>query len=317
MEDKHSISLGMGDGKISHSLFSVFDGHGGSHVAKYIANEVKNKLQESDSFDETSCTSEIIEKSLVDAYIASDDALRSACKSSAGEQPNADKVGATGVSCYLTNEDIVVSWVGDSRCVLFSGEKSYGLTVDHKPGRESERTRILGAGGTVIRGRINGELAVARSFGDFFYKNVKDSPNIQMVSCVPDTTAIKRAKDKDQFVILACDGIWDVITNQDACLFVAELISMKQPLDLVAAKLIDYCLLAGSKDNMTVLICAFDASNELKSGTAQRNENWADVPKYNSQRHTVQRFKSIAGVSMQQQEANERQRKAVIEEEKR
>ncbi len=89
------------------------------------------------------------------------------------------------------------------------------LSVDHKPYTPSEQARIEAAGGTVSMKRVNGDLAVSRALGDFVYKHSRELPaERQQVSPEPEFI-VKERSAEDQFLILACDGIWDVMSNED------------------------------------------------------------------------------------------------------
>lgn len=79
---------------------------------------------------------------------------------------------------------------------------------------ESENIRILKSGNMVVNGRINGDLAVSRSFGDFMYKNNESfSQEEQAVSCIPDVVVYERSAD-DNFIVFACDGVWDAYPDR-------------------------------------------------------------------------------------------------------
>lgn len=104
--------------------------------------------------------------------------------------------------------------------MLCRNNKANPLSIDHKPSlvlsllcfhiQELEKKRIFNAGGFVQGNRVNGDLAVSRSFGDFDYKTNRDLPSIsQQVSCEPDVRMISR-DSHDNYLIFACDGIWDV-----------------------------------------------------------------------------------------------------------
>lgn len=148
------------------------------------------------------------------------------------------------------------------------------LSFDHKPTNESEKSRILDAGGSVAMGRVNGDLAVSRAFGDFSYKTAQTlGPRQQMVTVLPEILHRKRDASRDQFVVLACDGIWDVMSNEDVAAFVMDKVVQgtgggeggkkeDDPVDLgsICEQLIDTCLGLGSRDNMSVIIV------ELKEG---------------------------------------------------
>ena len=93
-----------------------------------------------------------------------------------------------------------------------------GLSEDHKPANESEKSRITAAGGFVtdIGGvpRVNGNLNLSRAIGDLKYKMNPALPvEAQIITAHPDVRIFELTKE-DRFFILACDGIWDVLTNQ-------------------------------------------------------------------------------------------------------
>ena len=93
---------------------------------------------------------------------------------------------------------------------------------DHKPENAGELARIQRAGGFVEEGRVNGMLALSRALGDFEYKSSPTlSPKDQVVSCFPEVRT-EQIDAAVQFVILACDGIWDVKTNQQAVDFMMQ-----------------------------------------------------------------------------------------------
>ena len=91
----------------------------------------------------------------------------------------------------------------------------FPLSEDHKPDNAGEKARIEAAGGFVEENRVNGSLNLSRSLGDFEYKSSHNLPYTQqMVTCVPEVRQVARGPT-DQFVILACDGIWDCLTSED------------------------------------------------------------------------------------------------------
>jgi len=108
---------------------------------------------------------------------------------------------------------------------------------------------------------VNGDLAVSRALGDFFYKRVggKEATE-QPVTAKPDVTIVPRTIDKDQFLVLACDGIWDVVSNEACALFVLEKMTAGYGLGRCCELLVDHCLELGSHDNMTVVIVAMPAA---------------------------------------------------------
>ena len=106
--------------------------------------------------------------------------------------------------------------------MLSRGGRAVFGTHDHKPVNPGEKERIQNAGGSVMIQRVNGSLAVSRALGDFEYKNVAGrGPCEQLVSPEPEVTVQERAEE-DEFVALACDGVWDVMTNEELCDFVRD-----------------------------------------------------------------------------------------------
>lgn len=121
-------------------------------------------------------------------------------------------------------------------------------TQDHKASDEAERKRIEDAGGFVLRGRVLGMLAVARSFGDHTLK--------PFVPAKPDVQAEKLGPD-DEFVILACDGLWDVVTDLEAVNLVHQWMREGKDKQSVAEALLEEAKEHGSTDNITVLVVFF------------------------------------------------------------
>ncbi len=118
---------------------------------------------------------------------------------------------------------LYVANAGDSRAVLSVKGKAEPLSYDHKPTNAGETARIISAGGFVEFGRVNGNLALSRAIGDFEFKQSADLPaEEQVVTCNPDLIQRKLdlgAEGGDEFIVLACDGIWDVLSNQDVVNF--------------------------------------------------------------------------------------------------
>ena len=125
------------------------------------------------------------------------------------------------MSAIITPTHIVCANVGDSRCVV--GSTTTGITTaltdDHKPSNPEEKIRIEKAGGFVAMDRVNGELAMSRALGDFRYKRDETIPrHEQKVICYPDIAIHQRSGKKDEVMILACDGVFDVMSNAEVCI---------------------------------------------------------------------------------------------------
>jgi len=121
-----------------------------------------------------------------------------------------------------------------------------------------EKERIQNAGGSVMIQRVDGSLAVSRALGDFEYKNVDGKgPTEQLVSPEPEFYVKPREEDSDQFLVLACDGVWDVMSNEDICNFIIHRMKVHDNLETICNEVIDTCLYKGSRDNMSIIIIAF------------------------------------------------------------
>ena len=137
-------------------------------------------------------------------------------------------------------------------------------TKDHKPMDDEERNRIEAAGGMVIIQRINGALAVSRALGDFDYKRVDNlGQTEQLVSPLPIVTCFDKCdtQDKnsiqDSYSIIACDGIYDAITNENLQKYVSYKLKNGESCERVSKDCLDLCLQLGSRDNMSIVILAF------------------------------------------------------------
>ncbi|CAN8002145.1 unnamed protein product, partial [Ixodes hexagonus] len=118
--------------------------------------------------------------------------------------------GCTAVVALLRGRTLVVANAGDSRCVVCRSGKALDMSLDHKPEDATELSRIRQAGGTVTRdGRVNGGLNLSRAIGDHAYKrNAEFELQDQMITALPDVKTLELDPETDEFMVLACDGIW-------------------------------------------------------------------------------------------------------------
>ena len=116
----------------------------------------------------------------------------------------------------MTRTEIICANAGDSRTVLSRAGRAKDMSEDHKPDNTGELSRIQRSGGFVEEGRVNGMLALSRALGDFEYKgNTQVHAKDQAVTAFPEVR-IEPIDASTQYVLLACDGIWDVKTSQEA-----------------------------------------------------------------------------------------------------
>ncbi|XGW13329.1 hypothetical protein V3C99_000011 [Haemonchus contortus] len=176
------------------------------------------------------------------------------------ETPGEDS-GTTACVCLMNKERIVVANAGDSRAVLCRGGTAIDLSMDHKPEDDIEKTRIINAGGFVNEdGRVNGGLNLSRAFGDHSYKKNADLPlRDQMITALPDVK-IETLQPSDEFLVIACDGIWNSLNSQQVVDFIRDRLKQGKSCVDISSELCDHCLApttAGDGtgcDNMTVII---------------------------------------------------------------
>lgn len=219
-----------GDSSEFH-YFGVYDGHGCSHVSKRCEERlhelVKEELDGRVALEPTEWK-EAMQRSfrrMDNEVITGKEAvvLSTGCRCQL-PSPESDAVGSTAVVAIVTPEKIVVANCGDSRAVLCRKGKAIPLSRDHKPDRPDELSRIEAAGGRVIYWdgpRVLGVLAMSRAIGDKYLK--------PYVSCEPEVTIINRTPD-DECLILASDGLWDMVSNQTACSVARMCLAGKVPL---------------------------------------------------------------------------------------
>jgi len=275
MEDDHVQLLTLSPDLPHLSLFGVYDGHGGEMVAHYVAKHFPDHLFRTNKLTTDQSQVETQAKEAFEGALMSIDAeLRQLPDVESGK----DQSGSTAVMTMLSPTHIICSNTGDSRAVLCRGGEAVALSEDHKPDNPTEKNRVQEAGGEVKFGRVNGDLAVSRAVGDFVYKRCESQPpERQAVTAFPEIRSFQR-EATDQFVVLACDGIWDVMSSQQVVSKVLELLQNGRPpapapapaeedpdadppppprewdLGAVCETLIDHCLELGSRDNMSVII---------------------------------------------------------------
>uniref|UniRef100_A0A8C9WNF1 protein-serine/threonine phosphatase n=1 Tax=Scleropages formosus TaxID=113540 RepID=A0A8C9WNF1_SCLFO len=184
------------------------------------------------------------------------------------EEPGSDS-GTTAVVSLIRGKQLIVANAGDSRCVVSEKGKAVDMSYDHKPEDEVELARIKNAGGKVtMDGRVNGGLNLSRAIGDHFYKrNRALAPEDQMISAKPDVKVLT-LNDDHEFMVIACDGIWNVMSSQEVVDFVSERIKPGEDgkvraLSSIVEELLDHCLAPDTSgdgtgcDNMTCIIVTF------------------------------------------------------------
>ncbi|KAJ1413062.1 phosphatase 2C-like domain-containing protein [Ochromonadaceae sp. CCMP2298] len=263
MEDVHRILPTLG-GLAEYSYFGIYDGHGGRQIVDFLEDALEQNIaEELKQPDDAS----VLER-LTRAFLITD--MQS-------KKQNINTSGATAVSVLLRGDAapssggmegihgaarrrLYVANVGDSRAVLVSstylgqevptpnsGFIATRLTFDHRAEDAVEQQRIKVAGGFVARNRVLGILAVSRSFGDHGMKD--------FVIATPYVTETDLTHCGEcPMLIMACDGVWDVFSDQEAADLLLEQYQRAGPFPDAAEILVQAAIDKGSADNVTAIV---------------------------------------------------------------
>jgi serine/threonine protein phosphatase PrpC len=204
--------------------------------------------------------SDAVNKSFINACAVTDRKFKDVYKE------RANKVGATAVIVLMIADRMFCANIGDARAVLSRDGQAIALSRDHKVNREDEQARIKNDGGYIVFGRVLGRLAITRAFGDFECKDLevqnKDTGEKEIKNFIisePEIREIKIEPSKDQFIVLASDGLFDRYSSQEAVDSITEKLGKFQAYEKNPQK-VSYELLKETfskgigSDNVTILI---------------------------------------------------------------
>lgn len=235
MEDAHKVIPKFRSA--SEFYTGVFDGHYNELVANLASCKLHDFLKESLETNHP-------RKALIKAFLKTDNMAKS--KQLDG--------GSAAVVAYANRNKLFVANAGDARAVLDRAGKAKRLTVDHKAKNKNEQRRINRLGGYITPesandvARVNGKLAIARSLGDHFF----DYPykDFDLITARPNVREIELVKG-DSALILACDGVWDVLSDRQAI----EIVSKGKGSSTSQAEiLVNEAFEKGSQDNITAVV---------------------------------------------------------------
>uniref|UniRef100_A0A8D2JKZ0 protein-serine/threonine phosphatase n=1 Tax=Varanus komodoensis TaxID=61221 RepID=A0A8D2JKZ0_VARKO len=259
MEDAHTACPQLPDRLARWAFFAVFDGHAGGTVARFCAAHLLEHVLAAEALpgaDEEDAAPGAVAAALREAFLALDRRMQALSRAE-GWEP----AGSTAVAVLVSPRRLYFANLGDSRALLCRAAAAAFCTEEHKPGRPRERERIENAGGTVSQQRVNGSLAVSRALGDFDYKAVAwRGPTEQPVSPEPEVSELPRRPDEDEFLLLACDGVWDAFDAAGLCAFARSRLLLSGDPQEVCERVLDAGLYKGSRDNMTCILVCFPAA---------------------------------------------------------
>ncbi|XP_010029573.2 probable protein phosphatase 2C 47 [Eucalyptus grandis] len=223
------------------AFYGVFDGHGGTDAASFTRKNILKYIVQDSNFPTG------LKKSVKSAFVKADDAF-----AEAGSLDSSS--GTTALTALILGSNMLIANAGDSRAVLGKRGRAIELSRDHKPNCTSERLRIEKLGGVIYDGYLNGQLSVARALGDWHIKGSKGSKS--PLSSEPELEELVLTEE-DEFLIIGCDGLWDVMSSQCAVTMVRrELMQHNNP-EKCSRALVNEALQRNTCDNLTVVVVCF------------------------------------------------------------
>ncbi|KAL6226902.1 hypothetical protein ACLB2K_000861 [Fragaria x ananassa] len=226
----------------SHGAFyGVFDGHGGVDAASFIKKNLLNFIVQDSHFPDA------LKKATRSAFVKADHAIADAT--------SLDKSsGTTALTAFILGRNMLIANAGDCRAVLGKRGRAIELSKDHKPNCTSERLRIEKLGGVIYDGYLNGQLSVARALGDWHIKGSKGSKC--PLSSEPELEELVLTEE-DEFLIMGCDGLWDVMSSQCAVTMVRKELMQHNDPERCSKALVKEALQRNTCDNLTVVVVCF------------------------------------------------------------
>lgn len=229
------------------SFYGVFDGHGGKHAADFVCSNLPRFIVEGDGFPGE------IEKAVSSAFLQTDAAFADACSVNSSLAS-----GTTALAALIIGRSLLVANAGDCRAVVCCRGKAVEMSRDHKPSCNREKTRIEASGGYVYDGYLNGLLNVARAIGDWHMEGMKACDGLGPLSAEPEVM-MRNLTEEDEFLIIGCDGIWDVFRSQNAVDFARRRLQEHNDPVACCKELVDEAIKRKSGDNLSVVVVCFNS----------------------------------------------------------
>ncbi|CAA7388347.1 unnamed protein product [Spirodela intermedia] len=248
------------------AFYGVFDGHGGADAAEYVRKHAVRLFFEDVDFPQASQADERfleeVASSVRRAFLLADDALAEDCAVSRSS-------GTTALTALVFGRELLVANAGDCRAVLCRKGEAVEMSLDHRPVRAAERRRVEECGGYVDDGYLNGVLSVTRALGDWDMKKPTRgaaAPPSPLIA-EPEFRRAELTED-DEFLIIGCDGIWDVMTSEHAVAVVRRGLRRHDDPEKSARDLVMEALQLKTFDNLTVIVICFSAEHRERPAAA-------------------------------------------------
>ena len=243
-------------GGATHGFFAVCDGHNGDTTAEMVGQLLAGQIAR-----QASLGSDPV-RALSDAFLATDGSVLEQ------QEESGQYSGSTAVSVLVRQGPgaqrpmLYCANVGDSRAVMCRGGSVVPLSDDHTCQREDEKARLLEAGAYVTKGRLMGVLAVSRAFGDAEHKNIKEvcwGQTFAGETLLAEPEVYKEpVSAQDEFIVLACDGVYDVMTSQQVISYVRRRLLQHGDVQQAARELVEKAVHLASVDNCTAMVIALN-----------------------------------------------------------
>jgi serine/threonine protein phosphatase PrpC len=234
-EDRHSVKINLYK---DFDYVAIFDGHGGYQVAEFLKFHLKDYIKKHLALGKSPVVA--LKEAFIDAHKALPIQI-------------SYMTGSAVVVILRRKNEIWVANAGDSRAIKITSNSYTPLSEDHKPNRPSELSRIQNLGGIVTFNqndvpRVQGNLALSRSIGDKYLE--------PYVICIPEVKHFLITKES-KYIIMATDGLWDVLTNLQVTQITNNILKRKKPLKALGRDCINELLKEarkrGSTDNTSIL----------------------------------------------------------------
>ena len=259
------------------SFFGLYDGHGGKGCCDFLRDNLHKYIISDINFPHNP------QKSLVNGFIKAENNFLK-------EYGKKDSSGSCAIVLLIIEKRCYIANVGDSRAILSgdNGLKTYILSRDHRPGDEREYKRILDAGGKIYQteyeniknNNLNshiigplrvfpGKLSVSRTLGDFEAKDPNFGGNPNVIISTPEIKYFD-INDKNDFILIGCDGIFEKIKSKSLINFVWDIIKKFNFKDIhnltgvCIEKVLNLCIEKESLDNLTLIMISLKSLEELK-----------------------------------------------------
>ena len=261
-------------------FFGVYDGHGGKGCSFYLKENLHKNINEFSSNGLKLGIEKTEEKFKKEEALNENGEIK-------------DSSGSCGIIAMIKGKKLIIGNVGDSRLVIFKNGLVSFTTEDHKPGSDTEKKRIEAAGGKIYQtpsiyplyqnGKeietpwrvLPGRLSVSRTFGDIEAKDEKFGGMKGVVVALPDITEIE-LNDEYNFIVIGCDGIFDVISNEEILECIKIVLKEKKINEVIndenihelcgdfAAMIIKSALAKDSFDNVSCIVIALNLNGLLE-----------------------------------------------------